>query len=172
MKGPLMPLNSKLFLDFDADYTSPLDLSTSENALSFTRQINLATGTGAGQADKIWHDERTLTASSTEDLDLAGVLVDAFGATVTFARIKGLVIYASPANTNNVVVGNVTNGIVGWFGAATHSIAVRPGGLLAIFAPDATAYAVTPGTADLLHVANSAGGTSVIYDAVIIGASV
>lgn len=166
-----MPLTSRLLLDFDADYTSPLDLSTTINSLGFTRQINLASGTGAGQADKIWHDERTLTASSSEDLDLAGTLVDAFGVTLTFARVKGIVVYASPANTNNVVLGNVTNGIVGWFGAATHTISVRPGGLFTIFATDATAYAVTAGTADLLHVANSGAGTGVTYDVVVIGSS-
>lgn len=167
-----MPLNTKLLVDLDADYTSPLDLSTTINSLGFTRQFSLATGTGAGQADRIWHDERTLTASSVEDLDLAGSLVDAFGVTLTFARVKGLMVYANPANTNNVVIGNVTNGIVGWFGAATHSIAVRPGGLFTIFASDATAYVVTPTTADLLHVANSGAGTGVTYDVVIIGSSV
>lgn len=166
-----MPLTSRLLLDFDADYTSPLDLSTTINSLGFTRQINLASGTGAGQADKIWHDERTLTASSSEDLDLAGTLVDAFGVTLTFARVKGIVVYASPANTNNVVLGNVTNGIVAWFGAATHTISVRPGGLFTIFATDATAYTVTAGTADLLHVANSGAGTGVTYDVVVIGSS-
>lgn len=167
-----MPLTTKLLLDLDADYTSPLDLSTTINSLGFTRQINLASGTGAGQADKIWHDERTLTASSSEDLDLAGSLVDAFGVTLTFARIKGVVVYASPANTNNVVIGNVTNGIIGWFGAATHTISVRPGGLFTIFATDATAYAVTASTADLLHVANSGAGTGVTYDVAVIGSSV
>jgi hypothetical protein len=167
-----MPLNTTLLLDFDATYTSPLDLSTTVNTLGFTRQFNLATGTGAGQADKIWHDERTLNASASEDLDLAGSLVDAFGVTLTFARVKGVVVYANPANTNNVVVGNVTNGIVGWFGAATHTISVRPGGVFCIFATDATAYAVTSGTADLLHVANSGAGTSVTYDVVIVGSSV
>lgn len=172
MKGPLMPLNSKLFLDFDADYTSPLDLSTSENALSFTRQINLATGTGAGQADKIWHDERTLTASATENLDLAGTLVDAFGATLTFARIKGLIVYASPANTNNVLVGGAaSNGFINWVSDTTDVVVVRPGGLFCLFAPDATAYAVTATTGDLLKMTNSGGTTGVTYDAVIIGSS-
>jgi len=39
-------------------------------------------------------------------------------------------------------------------------------------AADATTYAVTAGTGDLLKVANSAGGTSVTYDIVIIGSSV
>lgn len=167
-----MPLSTKLLVDADLDYTSPLDLSTTINHLDFTRSLALASGTGAGQADLVWHDERTLTASATEDLDLAGSLVNAFGTTLTFARVKMLLVYASPANTNNVVLGNVTNGIVGWFGAATHTIAVRPGGVLALFAPDATAYAVTASTADLLHVANSAGSTSVTYDIVIAGSSV
>lgn len=166
-----MALNTKLLVDLDADYTSALDLSTTINSLGFTRQFTLGSGTGANQADKIWHDERTLAASASEDLDLAGTLVDAFGVTITFARIKGVLVYASPANTNNVVVGNSASGIVGWFGANTHSIAVRPGGLFAIFAPDATAYTVTPTSADLLHVANSGAGTSVTYDVVVVGAS-
>lgn len=166
-----MALNTKLFVDLDVDYTSPLDLSTTINHLDFTRSLALASGTGSGQADKVWHDERTLTASSSEDLDLAGSLTDAFGATLTFARIKAVILTANSANTNNVVLGNVTNGIVGWFGAATHTISVRPGGLFCIYAPDATAYVVTGGTADLLHVANSGAGTSVTYDIVIVGSS-
>lgn len=167
-----MPLSTKLLVDLDADYTAALDLSTTENHLDFTRQIALATGTGANQADKIWHDERTLAASASEDLDLAGVLVDAFGATVTLARVKGLIVYAAAANTNDVVIGNAaSNGWVGPFGAAAHTLAVRPGGLLCLFAPGATGYVVTPSTGDLLHVANSAGGSSVTYDIVVIGAS-
>lgn len=166
-----MPLNTKLLVDLDADYTSALDLSTTQNHLDFTRSLLLATGTAASQADKVWHDERTLTASSSEDLDLSGSLVDAFGVTLTFARVKGLIVAAASGNTNDVVLGNVTNGVVAWFGAATHTIKVKPGGLLALFAPDATAYPITAATADLLHVANSGAGTSVTYDIVVIGAS-
>src|SRR5439155_27040686 len=133
--------------------------------LRYTRQIALATGTATGQADKVWSDTRTLTASATEDIDLTGTLIDAFGATLTLARVKGLVIFASSANTNDVVVGNASsNGWVGPFGAATHTLAVRPGGLLCLFAPGATGYTVVGGTGDLLHVANSAGGSSVTYD--------
>ena len=166
-----MPLNTKVLLDLDADYTSALDLSTTENHLDFTRQIALATGTGANQADKIWHDERTLTASANEALDLAGVLTDAFGALLTFARVKGLLVYANPANTNNVLVGGaVSNAFVNWVSDATDVVVVRPGGLFATFAPDATAFAV--GTGDQLKVTNSGAGTSVTYDIVVIGSSV
>ncbi len=167
-----MPLTTKAVLDVQATQTSALDLGSASVALPFTRQFVWASGTGANQADQMWSDERTLTASSTEDLDLTGTaLQNPFGVNIAFARIKGVIVYALPANTNNVVVGNVTNGIVGWFGAATQSISVRPGGMFAIFAPDATAYTVTAGTADLLHIANSGAGTSVTYDIVIIGAT-
>lgn len=167
-----MALSTTFLADLDAIYTSALDLSTTTNPLGFTRQISLATGTGAGQADKIFHDERTLTASSSENLDLAGTLVDAFGATITFARIKGIVVYASPANTNNVLVGGAaSNGFINWVGDTTDVIVVRPGGLFTLFATDATAYVVTASTGDLLKVANSGGTTSVTYDVVLIGAS-
>ncbi len=54
--------------------------------------------------------------------------------------------------------------------AKPDTVKVKPGGAIALVAPDATGYAVTAGTADQLKVANSAGGTSVTYDIIIIGA--
>lgn len=168
-----MPLTSTFTFTATADQTAAaLDFTTPSAPLSRTYPIPLSSGTGANQADKLWHDQRTLTASSTEDLDLAGSLVDPFGGTITFARIKGIIIAAAAANTNNVIVGGASsNGFITWVGSATHTVTVRPGGFLALFAPDATAYAVTAATADLLHIANSAAGTSVTYDVVLVGAS-
>lgn len=142
--------------------------------LQALRAIATTDGTAAGQADRIFHDRRTLAASAAEDLDLAGVLLDVYGATITFARIKVLYIAADPGNTNNVIVGNAaTNGFITWVGAATHTVTVRPGGALLLVAggADATGYAVTAGTGDLLHITNSGAGTSVTYDVVLIGAS-
>lgn len=46
-----------------------------------------------------------LAASASENLDLAGGLTDDFGATLTFTAIKEIIIHASSANTNNVLVG-------------------------------------------------------------------
>ncbi|MGW3572180.1 hypothetical protein ACWDSL_51460 [Streptomyces sp. NPDC000941] len=169
-----MALTSTMSVAVSAELTSALDLATGTVPLAIRKPVTLTSGTGAGQADKVFSDRRTLAASASEDLDLAGVLVDAFGATITFARIKGLVISAAAANTNNVIVGNATsNGFVSWAGGATHTVTVRPGGTLALIAGqnDATGYAVTAGTADLLHIANSGAGTPVTYDIVLIGAS-
>lgn len=166
-----MALDSRLVVSAVSKYTSALDLATGVVPLEFTKSIALASGVGSGQADKIWHDERTIAASGTDDLDLAGVLADAFGSTLTLARVKGLIVAAAAANVNNVVVGNAASNAWATLLGATHTLQVRPGGLIAAFAPDATGYAVTGGTGDILRIANGGAGTGVIYDIVIIGAS-
>lgn len=167
-----MTLNTTLSVGIAATLYGAAGLATPQQPLQLASNIPLSSGTGANQADKLYSATRTLTASSAEDLDLAGTLTDAFGSVITFARVKALLIRAAAANTNNVIVGGAgSNGFVSWVGAATHTVTVRPGGLLFLAAPDATAYAVTPATADLLHVANGSSGSSVTYDVVIIGSS-
>lgn len=168
-----MALTSRLYMAVDASFTSALDLTTPTSDIDVARQVVLATGTGAGQADLIFSDERTLAASATEDLDLAGVLTGAFGATLTFVKIKALFIEAADGNTNNVVVGAASSNAWAALLNSTGTITLRPGAKLAVYAgqADSTAYAVTAGTGDLLKVANSAGSTGVTYRIVVIGTS-
>lgn len=168
-----MPLTSDFGVSVSGLLTKAGDLSTPSDDLRWTRGVHLDTGTGAGKADLRFTDTRTLLASATEDLDLAGVLLDAFGAALTFVRIKGLFISASAANTNNVVVGAAASNAWATLLNATGTITLRPGDTFAAMsgAAQTTAWAVTAGTGDLLKVANSAAGSSVSYDIVIVGAS-
>lgn len=169
-----MPLTATLSVGMDATLVSALDLAEVRSRLAKTYDVALQSGVGAGQADVLWHDQRVLNASASEDLDLAGTLAGLLGGTVTFVKVKGLIIAAAPGNTNNVVVGNATsNGFNSWVGGATHTVTVRPGAVLALFAgaADAAGYAVTAGTGDLLHVANGGAGTPVTYDVVVLGTS-
>lgn len=169
-----MTLSSRLAVNISADYTKALDLSSARVPLLKEYATILATGTGAGQADRVWHDQRTLSASATEDLDLAGSLTDAFGDAVTFAKIKALIVSAAAGNTNNVLVGGVAAGLSTIIQPQTTGlVVVRPGATFAVIAgvADSTGYAVTATTADLLHLANSSSGTSVTYDVIIIGTS-
>lgn len=163
-------LTALVALTIQATYQNTLDFGSAEYKPGYNFRIDFADGLGLNQAQKVFTDQRTLTASATEDLDLAGVLTDAFGAALTFTEIKAMAIKASASNTNNVIVGNATtNGFITWVGGAAHTVTVRPGGILLLVAPDATGYAVTAGTGDILKIANSAGGTSVVYDIVLIG---
>jgi hypothetical protein len=166
-----MALATDLSVRLAATLTNPLDLSTPADALVKAVTLALTSGTGASQANMMWHDQRTLSASATENLDLAGSLTNAFGTTQTFARIKLVLVSAAAANTNNVnVIREGTNGVP-LFLALGDGIPVRPGGVFLWAATDSTSVAVTAGTGDLLTVTNSAGSTSVTYDIIIIGAS-
>ncbi len=169
-----MSLTSKISLQVTADLSKALDLVTARAALSKAYTTNFASGTAAGQADKVFHDQRTLAPSATENLDLAGSLTDALGDALTFARIKGIVFHAAAANVNNVLIGgDVTNTFFPMFGLETDSLILRPDATVALWcgAADATGYAVTAATADLLKVTNSGAGTSVTYDVILLGAS-
>lgn len=168
-----MALTTKLRVNLAAKHTSTADFGTPEASLVKDYAISLASGTGAGQADRIFTDTRTLGASATEDLDLAGVLTDVFGATITFAKVKAIIVGAASGNTNNVNVTRPASNGLAVFLAASDGVAVRPGGVFALLTGDAdtNGYAVAAGTGDLLTFTNSAGTTSVTYDIAIIGTS-
>src|SRR5262245_4803254 len=127
-----MPLTAKITITVTASYQGAqgsLLGSPSGNELNKNYPMSFANGVGAGQADKIYHGSRTLAPSTSEDIDLAGTfLTDPLGATLTFAKIKAIVIAAAAGNANNVIVGGAASAqFVGPFGASTHTIAVKPG---------------------------------------------
>ncbi|MER5213699.1 hypothetical protein ABT063_24785 [Streptomyces sp. NPDC002838] len=157
-------------MSLDTVQTNPLDLVTGRAPVELLKEISLGSGTGASQADRLFTDRRTLAASASENLDLAGVLSDAFGAALTFAKLKAIVIVAASANTNNVNVSREATNGVPVFLAAGDGIPVLPGGMFLWVAPGA-GVTVTAGTGDLLTVANSAAGTSVTYDVYLLGTS-
>lgn len=166
-----MALTSTFDVGIACTQTSPLDLVTPTAGLDLANRIRLLTGTGADQADMLWTDTNTLSASGTTDVDLAGSLTGAFGNTLTFARIKAIYVSALAANTNNVNVTRPASNGVPLFLAAGDGIPVKPGGAFLWVAPDATGVAVTAGTGDLLTFTNSAGTTGVTYSVVVVGAS-
>lgn len=170
-----MSLTARVSVKVDAKFTQVLPLAETAVPLLKEYAAALQSGVAAGQADKLFHAQRTLGASATDDLDLNGsTFTDAFGAALAFVKVKGLIVAAAVGNTNNVLVGGAaSNGFVSWVGSATDKVVVRPGGVMALFAgqTDATGYAAVAATADLLRVGNSGAGSSVTYDVVIIGTS-
>lgn len=166
-----LQLSTDFSLRLAPTLTNPLDLSTPIDALVKTIKFAWTSGVLANQGDRLFHDQRTLGASGTEDLDLAGSLTGSFGSTLTFARIKLLCVTAAAGNTNNVNLTRPASNGVPLFLAASDGIPIKPGGGFLWWAPDAAGVAVTGGTGDLLTFTNSAGGTGVTYDVIVIGAS-
>lgn len=161
--------HANLTLRLDALQLSALDLASATFPLLFDWSAALSNGTGAGQASQVWSDTRTLAGSASENLDLAGSLTNAFGVTVTFTKVKLILVRARSTNnaSNAVQVQRGSSNGVPIFLAASDGLQLGPGGLFLFFDP--TGVTVTAGTGDILTVTNSAGTNAVDYDIVIIG---
>jgi len=165
-----MSAQALLKVGLSAVLSSTVDIGTVEHAIEYGPNWPFSDGTGANQIQQVFSDTRTLSASATENIDLAGGLTNAFGVAITFTKIKAIVIRAAAGNTNNVQVGGAaSNGFTAPFVDATDKLSIKPGGVVVLAAPDANGFAVTAGTGNILLVANSAGSTGVTYDILILG---
>lgn len=142
----------------------------------FRALLSLTNGTAANQADLMFVDERTVSESSNDDLDLAGSLVDSFGTTLTFAELVALMIVNAPiagaANVSDLTIGNGSNPFEGFLGGTNPVVGpIKPGAMFLIAAGDAAGIGtVTGGSADELRIANGAGG-SATYQIMVLGRS-
>lgn len=132
--------------------------------------LRFKTGTGSGQVDRIWSDRRTLASSGTDTLDLAGVLTDSYGSTITFSKIK-LVYIKNRSSTDGVDLRagpDATNGWVGMFIDASDRNRIAAGGCLLWYDPNG--QSVGAGATDELWVQND-GSVSCDYDIIVVGTS-
>lgn len=167
-----MSLSATVKSSIDATLSTAPDLATLIAKISAGKSVAFTDGAGAGQADLIFADTRTLAASGSESLDFSGSLTQPDGSAAIFARIKYIYIEAAAGNTNNVQVTQpASNGVPGIFLAAGDGVSIKPGGNFEWMSPDATGAVVTASTGDLIGVANSSSGTSVTYNIVVIGAA-
>lgn len=165
-----MSLSTAIVARVKPELASDIDHGTTKASLTLEHALTLANGTGSSQADRVFSDQRTLTASASETLDLTS-LTDPSGASISFAKVKAIMIKAASGNTNSVVVGNAaSNPFVGPLGGTTPTITIPPGGSVMLLAP-VSGWSVANGSTDNLKIANSAGSTSVTYDIMIIGTS-
>lgn len=169
-------LTADVIASISATLTKTSDLSLAVDTLGDGARAGqaFANGTGQDQADIVWADQRTVTAGADDDIDVAGVLTDVFGATITAARIRAIFIKTANGATANLEIGAAAaNPIATLFGATNDKLVVRlGGGFLLLCAPDATGYAIVAGSADTLRVSHD-GTTSddVTYNIVILAAS-
>ncbi|WP_430233960.1 phage head spike fiber domain-containing protein [Nitrosomonas communis] len=150
-----------------------LDVSQIDYKPDWKPEYYFQFGTGANQANKVFTDIRTIGASSTETIDLTWSTLDAIAKRLNLTKIKALILAASENNSNDILLGSnsLNNPITSFFGAANDRLRIKPGGMIALIAPDANGYAVVQGTADKLDIANDGAGSSVTYTILIMGVS-
>lgn len=165
-----MPLSARV----QSNVYGKLTTTPGMGALSWEGQRgntrDIADGSGANQATKVFSSLRQLASAASENIDFSGSLTGPDGSSAVFTAIKALYIKAKETNVNDVVIGGATtNAWVGPFGAATHTLALKPGEELLITNFSAAGWAVTAGTGDLLKVLNGGSGSVVDYEIVAFG---
>ena len=150
-------------------HTGASDLSTASETFDTLLNWTFTDGDAADKMDALYVERRSLAASGSEDLDLAGGITNTFGEVLTLTKVRMLIVRPNSTNLNTISVGGAAaNGFAAWSGATNHTVTVRAGGTLMLLAPDATGYAVTAGTGDLLTIQND-GTNGVSYDIYIGG---
>jgi hypothetical protein len=157
-----------------ASYTVKIDATqTEENAFGNSRDDrlvrlsqSLSDGTNANQADLMYVAERTVADGANDDIDLAGSLSDAFGATITAAEIVAIMVVNQQqdgtANTTDLTIGGAANAFEGFLGGTSPTIGpIKPGGVFFIGAGDAAGIgAVSGGSSDELRITNGSGAAN------------
>lgn len=165
MSGTLDHTN--VTVKIDTKSLNPLDLSSPDDSVIYSILSTLSNGTASGSASRQFSDTRTVAPSATDSIDLAGALVDAFGVTITFTKIKLIALKSAAANANQINIARpASNGFV-WQILASGGFQVSPGGWFVWFDP--IGITVTAATGDLLSIINAAAGTSVTYDLILVG---
>jgi hypothetical protein len=161
--------SSRAAVNITSTGTNALDLSTPTDQLSFQVTGSFTNGTGAAQANQQWSDQRTIVTGADDDLDLAGSLVDAFGVTITFTRIKTLIIRNLSA-TAILSVGGGSAAVTSLFVGAGDALVIPANGYVALGTTSGDGYAVTATTADILRISHSGNvSASANYQIIIIG---
>jgi hypothetical protein len=152
-----------------------LSLSTVSDNASLEYSKSLADGTGADLADLLWHAERTVGAGSNDDLDLTALTKTIFGTAVVvnFTKVKAiLVINTSSTSGQELRIGGAGGGVAfsaPFNGDADAQIEVGADSCL-LLSNKKDGWTVTPGTGDVLRIANP-NAAAVTYKIAIIGTS-
>lgn len=132
------------------------------NTFPFTEGL-LTDGSGASQANKRYKGKLSITAGSSQTLDLYGGLTDPEGNTLNLTRIVAIAIRNANtvAGDNLEIGGAASHPWESWAAAAGSKEKVGPGGVWLKWEPSAAGMAVVNGTSDNLKIANP-GASSIL----------
>ncbi|MBI1899747.1 MAG: hypothetical protein HYS13_01375 [Planctomycetia bacterium] len=156
-------------------FSEGLALSTLNDQAALEFAAAIADGVGDSQADKLWHDSRSVGASASDDLDLTALVSTIFGSSVTinFAKVKAILIVNLSTTAGQVLrVGGAGAGqafAAPFASDAAGKVEVGPNSCL-LLSHQKDGWTVTPGTGDILRV-NNPNLAAVTYKIAIVGTS-
>jgi hypothetical protein len=130
-------------------------------------------GTGAGNVDRRYLAQATITASGSLTINLSSFL-DSFNNSGAFLRVKSIYVELTKntAAVSILVGGAASNQFVNWITPATAQVRVRNGMVFFLGdAQDAVGYVVTPTTGDQLKITNEDAGLAAAVNVWLLGCS-
>lgn len=149
-------------------YPDTGDSGSGVKITSDTGELIFGEGTDSDEADLVWNDERTLAASGSEDIDLVGTLVNAYGGTFNPARIVALQIRNKSTQATITVTPKATTGWLGMLAASGDLLNLPRGCHFQWGGP--VGASVAAGT-DILTVANTNATYSATYQITVLARS-
>lgn len=142
-----------------------------DDSNTFSLQDSLTNGTDADEADILYHTIHTLADGAEVLIDLSGTEVTPFGETIVMARIKMLVVRHN-GTAGSITIGGGSNAIKNFWVTNGDGVKIEGDGMFMLWAPDATGYTLTAGTAEnirLLH--NGDVSEDIDVEIIVIGAT-
>ena len=164
-----MALTTTVTLKFQTLFTDPADLSTPTDNLVQDYSVTLATGSGADQANVIFHDQRTLADAAVDTLDLyaSGSLLDPLGVALTMEQLKVLYL-ANTSTTNSLTIGPSATAVALCADKASDIIIIPPEGKFLWTSPASGGLDLTTNK-NLVLTHDSTDATALIYNIIAIG---
>jgi hypothetical protein len=159
----------------DWSYDSVLLWGNANNSSSFSKFQSFTQGTGAGNCNKIYIAQGTISPSGTLTLNLSTGLSDVFGNAIAMTGVKVYHVELTTDTTaSNIIIGNAGTHPFGTtspalFDAATDTISLYNGGVFSIVNPSALGYGVGSGAHDQILITNADGTNTATYRILIAG---
>jgi hypothetical protein len=143
--------------------TKTLDLSVPQDNIAINDSNSFVDGAGALSAEGHYSDTVRLADGASTELDLSGILADAFGDTVVGTKLKALYLKNKSTDSGLIYGHSAANGVPILNAAALANaggILIPPGGQDIKIAVDADGWAITAGTGDLLKLEHDSAGAA------------
>lgn len=161
---PLSVQSAQISVSWNTKYWNTEDLNIAKDDHNVQVSKSWSDGTGNGQANRVWKDQRSVNASSNDDIDLSGALTDTLGQIVNWTKLRAIFIDNLSGEDLKLESANSPAGL---FGASGDFINIPPYSMFCLTSK--AGWAITNDTADKLRIANYDSTTAATYNIRLLG---
>jgi len=137
--------------------------TTNSGGFSYAKSYSNGLSTNLNTVNKFYVHQFELAPEAVQTIDLAGVLTDPFGDSITFGKVRYIyieLVLDDTKDSSKIEIGGGSNLFGTFFSlSGTNPVAklvVQRGGNFQLVSGNGDGYAVTAGTGDILTITNSA----------------